>query len=252
MISYNIDLNNFKINKEKDGTILCLDKNTNEIFYFNKTAELVFDNLAITDSKVLLDIFINKYPKVDRDILEKDVNELLYLMNNLGLLKITGDTDKQPFGVHFVGELDYDKVSAFIKASFKRKDFFAFGVVGYDSIYDKEAIRQRQFSNAEVFVVDYDENGEIRSCAIFGRSSYINILNLIGIFVPRNNSAETLNKMIAFVKKNIGKNLNKIRFSYFDYNKELITILDNVGFEKEAIFEKEFQGKDMYILRKFV
>lgn len=247
-MKYTIFYKNFVVREENNGTYSFLNKTTGQIFFLNSTSSFIFEHTEINDLDELIHIVHSNYPNINIDNIRNDYENLLYKMSALGIASIENVPHKKN-DICVAGEKDYLPISNFINRVIKDKSYLVYGVDKIKEYYNVVSVRMRQFNNTEYNFIHYNDFGEIDACIVLGRGTYMSVLPIFGIFVPKNNT-NLLNELLEFAFS-VTPEVNKIRFSAKgDDDNVIVDMLLSFGFVQEATLKKEIANVDLKIYSK--
>lgn len=253
-MNFSIDRKNFKVRAENNGTMSFLNLKTMNIVFLNKTASILFENSEIQSLEQFVEYMHNKYPTVDKSVLERDCLELLYKMETLEILNIDHNSktaDMEFPCVKVAGEKDFADLSDFLMENLQIEKMIIL-CSNYDmNHFSAYNLRTRQFNNFEFNFMHYGENRAIDAvitCAINVGATAFSLLHIIGN--PDNISI--LREMLSYIFS-VTHNLTKIRVMLQEnkFAEKARKIIEQLGFKKEAVLEKEYGDCNVVSLALF-
>jgi hypothetical protein len=237
---------------EREGYVSIFDRVKRTTTFLNDSAEIIHQEILNNDYEFgdLVDKCITY------GINQEDIVKTLYELRAKKLIDFNNEEvetaldNKLDNGVYIAGELDYKKISNFIMETFaSERQGLIYTVSAQKEYFNQDYIRARQFNNVEYCVFSITKQ-EIDSVITLSppQNKLINVGVVTGIFVKAN---VDIKKKIDLIEKNyekvmelFSKDIRKVRInvpmidSVYDY-KKLISILEELGFFREALLEGE-------------
>lgn len=241
------------LREEKEGNTIIVASESGIQLVLNKTGTEVLKILPECESvEQLLDKLHDKYTELDKRILEKDIQQILHLFEIYDIIKLEQEAAlKRDFRVSIAGDIDYKKVSQFIKECLNTE------CIKYSNLQDEGYfsalnLRLRTMQNKE-FGAFVEKFGQIKGFFSFSGDGFLNsnVLIITNIFFDKEveNIKETLMMLIDHViRKCIAqKNIRKIRIPIIMKDKEraFVEKLMEIGFVEECILKDEVRDGDI-------
>lgn len=245
---------NLNIHKrvEREGYVSIFDRVKRTTTFLNEAAEIIHQEI-INNDYVLSDL-VDKC--ITYGINQEDIVKTLYELRAQKLIDFNNEEvgvgldNMVDNGLYIAGELDYKKISNFIMETFaSERHGLIYTVSAQKEYFDQDYIRARQFNNIEYCIFSITKQ-EI-DCVITlspPQNVLVNVGVITGMFVKTNVDTK---KKIDLIEKNyekvmelFGKDIRKVRInvpmvdSVYDH-KKLISILEELGFFREALLEGE-------------
>ncbi|URZ08014.1 PqqD family protein [Clostridium felsineum] len=253
---------NIFFREELNGQALVYSKFLSEEF-LNETSSLIYKSINGKNSyDDIVEIVKNEYKDVDVNEIEKDVYDCLYMFKNLRLINWEGKLDEkmeattQGYQFKAAGEREYKNISLFIKEKYKQQGDKVISFIPYDDMryYNDFQVRTRNFNFSELHFIS-ERNDDI--------TSLISVLNFkpndstvsLGLIIADKECMDDLEsnyKSVEQILKDNGKRKIKINIVEDRMKKPLLDFIEKIGFEKEAVLEKEYNGVDIHSFRKFL
>lgn len=231
--------------------------------FLNETSTLIYKSIDGKNSyNDIVKIVENEYEGVDCKEIEKDVCDCLYMFKNLRLINWKGELDEKmetltdKYEFRAVGEREYRAISLFIKAKYKEQNDESIIFIPYDDMryYNDFQVRARNFNFSELHFMSS------RGKKI---TSLVSVLNFkpndstvsLGLLIAENECAKDLRDNYLNVEKILkGNSKKKVKINIVEnrMKKPLLNFIEQIGFQKEAVLEKEYNGRDIHSFRKFL
>lgn len=250
--------------KGEDGSFLCIPASINKRIFLNEQAVDIYNSCHGLSIREVLEIEKNKYPNVDLEKLEKNVESVVWFYHNLGMLELKGEDvvvkENSGESLMMLGEKDFNNVSDFIIKMHENKNneyvYYItpeYKITSHDDIINVFSLPILRLSHVNGGNIYYK----------YSRENSFQIDGVVGFDFIGNNSTTYLKALIC-KKKDMKKIIDKLReeLEKNEYKCMKVKILSNdimadflekCGFVKEAILKcesPEDEDIEIYLLEK--
>jgi len=241
------------INTEASGTSLIMIE-TKQSLVLNSTGMDILRLLpASSNIAEIMEKMQVRYPHIEKEVLQFDVNEMLRVFEIYGIIQIHDKIDAQAHDgeMRYViaGDIDYKSVSAFLGKSIGTPDSLKHFQEKNLEYYSPISLRYRTMSNKE-----YGAYAAIGNCiraymSVISPSDGVSAVLLISTLffdegLRENEISELLSGMLNRLLRPISTQIqiNKVRIAFIDESIEhdkIIKILKTLGFGLECTLDAE-------------
>ncbi|OXZ37385.1 hypothetical protein B9N56_06750 [Finegoldia magna] len=248
------------LNREgEDGTFLCIPGVLNKRMFLNKQVVQIYNECNGHTISSLLELQKARYKEEDEEKLKKDLENILWFFNNIGMLELRGDDlmviqeTKQVF--QMISEKDFNEVVNYIISSYANKNqnsiFYTqpqYNINSYQdliSIYNLPNVRLSRVSGGNIYYKFSREGSKKVDGVIsfhFIESNTTLYLNLIVCW------KDEFSKVLKLLYNEINQNgYKKLKIKVL-HDENLESLLLENGFIKEAVLKGEtFNDEEMII-----
>lgn len=233
--------------------ILMIFSTYADVKFLNKTGAFIYENINGENSyQDILKKIISFYDDIDPNIIEKDLQDFLLSMKNLGYINFEGDLlMEEGTDYRIATESDYPKISEFVVNYLKNDKNYSsvnFLTVRNKTYYITANIRTRAFYLNEVFFVCMVDQMIVSIIGVAGYNEPQSALNLTALLCLENYEYtldDLIRKTIDFAQKDHRYKM-KIVF-HNEMPDKLKSLINKWGFTYECVLKKEVGEIDFYI-----
>lgn len=242
------DENGIFVKTDNDGRAVMLIKSSGFQVVLNRTALFIL-NIArnFSETADLLNALYEKFPNVDRRLIENDLTDLFHVMNVYGIVEfdvhssqIAEDSDSY---VTIAGEREYRVLSEFIvKECLQNENCYM--QIKNETYYSPISLRYRTFNNAEYYYMVYKSGILSLVVAVTPPNANSTVYTISGIFYPNDTNLGALVDLMKMCIRRMcdeyGGRVSKIRITLQnDMDGMMKSILQDLKFTKECTLLNE-------------
>lgn len=246
--------------KESDGSYLCIPAYINKPIFFNETLYEIF---SICNHKTIEEVkkyMINKYSDVPIERISSGVENALWYLRNIGIIKINGETimkeqiDNEQFLMP--DECDFQTISNLMLDIFENNKGLCY--IDSNISFEKKSVVK------EMCKVEMLRYGHTTGSHLIYKYSKMNSSDIDGVVIFNLHST----KRVAYIQSLIAKDIEiatevlhnlkytmnqnrvyniKILFTGRKKEEDLVNFFTVFGFKKEAILKGESHFGDLHI-----
>ena len=248
-----INKDEFFIREDKKTTIVMIRK-TAEQFLLNISGYFIFRTIIDnTNTDTVLEKVQDKFVNVDSQILKKDIDNIIRMMKIYNIIDIDTEEKKNDLSekISAVDEDEYTNINEFIEKNRKNK-FLISGGKGY---YVPQNIRSHVMNNQEYYY-SITCDAEYKAVAVvLPNVRNTSVINLTTLIFDRCTDEKVMieygKQLLEHVKRNMINQVNKIRVSFYAGSEcespQFLELLKKIGFEYEAVLEREYEEQNLYM-----
>ena len=241
--------------RHENGGKTTIHSNKLGLKFLNETATMVFDLCTGYNTiEYICDEMQSRFPDVSSDIIRSDVEEIIYYLRDLGLISI--DDFERPLGcdIRIARNDDFRAIKNFVSNCLDDDKSYPASsnlFVSRDKEwYNEYLLRERQFSFGEINLINVKE-GKIHDMITLVGVAFYNGTANIGTLIHGGSLSD-----FAVFFQNVGTllreiSIHKLKITLVDGIHEF-QISDALGFELEAVLEREYKDKLVLVYRKFL
>ncbi len=242
--------NEIYVRHEQNG-VITINSSEYGLKFLNKTAGYIYDicdgRSSVSDLEAILE---NRYPNISKEIIRSDLEEALYYLRDLKLVQWSNN-DQISDGVRVVFNGDYRKAKEFVCHCIDNPEYNDQNnlfLTREKSYFDEYAMRDRQFSFAEINIAEFTANKITHFLTLTGFDPYKGIATVSTILGDAQGMAAFFEKAERLI---FSMNVHKLKIvlveGYHTYK-----IPDSLGFVREAILERECGEHSVLLYYKFI
>lgn len=248
------------IREESDGSYLCIPARINKPIFFNKTLHEIFRICNHKTIEEVKEYMIQSYSDVSRERISSGVENALWYLRNIGIIKIEGETgmneqvDKEQFLMP--DECDFEKISKFILDIFEEKKGFCYidSNISFEKISTiremckVETLRYGHATGSHI-IYKYSQmhSADIDGVVIINLHSSKRVAYIQALIAKEN---EVAKEILYHLKMTLNRNrVYTIKAVFTGRKKEvdLVNFFEKFGFIKEAILKGESYFGDLHV-----